>query len=134
MVETSSASEAKRSTAAAGVTAPSGPFRERVVFMRRDVRGRPGRAPALRLRLLSEHAGAISELEHHGEEICCDMAKLVKQTGTQLDQLCGISTRSAAELPVEVGDPCRFTDGGFASFNGTAPLPASSAEGDDEPV
>jgi transposase len=89
---------------------------------------------ALRLRLLGEHARALSELEQREEEICCEMAKLVKQTGSTLDQLCGISTRSAAELLVEVGDPCRFTDGGFARFNGTAPLPASSAEGDDEPV
>jgi transposase len=54
---------------------------------------------------------------------------LVKQIGSTLDQLCGISTRSAAELLVEVGDPRRFTGGGFARFNGTAPLPASSAEG-----
>ena len=61
------------------------------------------------------------------EEICCEMAKLVTQIGSTLDQLCGISTRSAAELLVEVGDPCRFTDGGFARFNGTAPLPASSS-------
>ena len=36
---------------------------------------------------------------------------------------------------VEVGDPRRFTgEGGFARFNGAAPLPASSAEGDSEPV
>ena len=39
-----------------------------------------------------------------------------------------------AELLVETGDPRRFAgEGGFARFNGTAPLPASSAEGDDEP-
>ena len=89
---------------------------------------------ALRLRLLGEQARALSELEQREEEICCEMAKLVKQMGSTLDQLCGISTRSAAELLVAVGDPCRFTDGSFARFNGTAPLPASSAEGDDEPV
>ena len=35
---------------------------------------------------------------------------------------------------MEVGDPRRFAgEGGFARFNGTAPLPASSAEGDNEP-
>lgn len=40
-----------------------------------------------------------------------------------------------AELLVETGDPRRFPgEGGFARFNGTAPLPASSAEGDGEPV
>jgi hypothetical protein len=45
---------------------------------------------------------------------------------------CG--TRSVAEPLVEVGDPRRFTEGGFARFNGTAPLPASTAEGPAEPV
>ena len=39
-----------------------------------------------------------------------------------------------AELLVEIGDPRRFTDGGFARFNGTAPLAASSGEGEDDPV
>jgi transposase len=33
-----------------------------------------------------------------------------------------------------VGDPRRFTEGGFARFNGTAPLPASSAEGERRPT
>jgi hypothetical protein len=46
----------------------------------------------------------------------------------------GLSTRSVAELLVEVGDPRRFTEGGFARFNGSAPLPASTAEGPGEPV
>jgi transposase len=45
-----------------------------------------------------------------------------------------IASRSEAELLVEVGDPRRFAgEGGFARFNGTAPLPASSGEGDGEP-
>ena len=39
-----------------------------------------------------------------------------------------------AELLVEVGDARRFTEGGFARFNGTAPLPASTGEGPGEPV
>jgi transposase len=39
-----------------------------------------------------------------------------------------------AELLVEVGDPRRFTEGGFARFNGTAPLVASTGEGPGEPV
>jgi Transposase IS116/IS110/IS902 family len=33
-----------------------------------------------------------------------------------------------------VGDPRRFTEGGFARFNGSAPLPCSSGEGAGEPV
>lgn len=88
----------------------------------------------LRLRLLGEHACAISELNQREEEICREMAELVKRTDSTLEQICGISTRSAAELLVEVGDPRRFTEGGFARFNGSAPLPASSAEGNNEPV
>jgi hypothetical protein len=59
---------------------------------------------------------------------------LVRASGSTLDQLCGLSTRSVAELLVEVGDPRRFTEGGFARFNGSAPLPASTGEGPGEPV
>jgi len=58
----------------------------------------------------------------------------VQASASTLDQLCGLSTRSVAELLAEVGDPHRFTEGGFANFNGTAPLPASTAEGPGEPV
>ncbi len=42
--------------------------------------------------------------------------------------------KHATEALVEAGDPRRFTEGGDARFNGTAPLPASSGEGDSEPV
>lgn len=59
---------------------------------------------------------------------------LVDQSGSTLGELCGLSTRSVAELLVEVGGPRRFTEGGFARFNGSAPLPASTAEGPGEPV
>jgi transposase len=58
----------------------------------------------------------------------------VRQSGSTLGELCGLSTRSVAELLVEVGDPRRFTEGGFARFNGSAPLPASTAEGPGEPI
>ena len=59
----------------------------------------------------------------------------MQQSGSTLGELCGLAERSVAELLVEVGDPRRFAgEGGFARFNGTAPLPASSAEGDDAPV
>jgi len=58
----------------------------------------------------------------------------VQATGSTLEQLCGLSTVSVAELLVEVGDPRRFTEGGFARFNGTAPLAASTAEGPGEPI
>ena len=59
---------------------------------------------------------------------------LVHASGSTLGELCGLDTRSVAELLVEVGDPRRFTEGGFARFNASAPLPASTAEGPGEPV
>jgi transposase len=88
---------------------------------------------ALRLRMLDENAEAISELDARDRETTRELAKLLTTSGSTLDQLCGLATRTTAELLVEVGDARRFTEGGFARFNGTAPLPASSGEGDDEP-
>ncbi len=88
----------------------------------------------LRVRLLRERHDSIVELDRREQIAVKELAELVIQTGSTLCELLGLSVRSAAELIVEVGDPARFTSGGFARFNGTAPLPASSAEGDDEPV
>lgn len=88
----------------------------------------------LRLRLLDQTIAALEDLDAKEKEATSALAELVDAAGSSLDQLCGLSTRSAAELLVEVGDPRRMTEGGFARFNGTAPLPASSAEGEDEPV
>ena len=58
----------------------------------------------------------------------------MQASGSTLEQLCGLSTISVAELLVEVGDPRRFTEGGFARFNASAPLVASTGEGPGEPV
>ncbi|MCC2592468.1 transposase [Tessaracoccus sp. OS52] len=50
-------------------------------------------------------------------------------TGTTLTQLNGIGPSAAARLLVEVGDITRFPDRNhFASWNGTAPIDASSGE------
>lgn len=89
---------------------------------------------ALRLRLLDERAHGIGELDARERQATRELEKLVAATGSKLASLTGISTRNAAELLIETGDPRRFTEGGFARFNGTAPLPASTAEGPDEPV
>jgi transposase len=89
---------------------------------------------ALRLRLLDDHAVAIAELDAREREASRELHHLTRRVGSTLHELCGIADRSDAELLVETGDPRRFAgEGGFARFNGTAPLPASSAEGDDEP-
>ena len=91
-------------------------------------------ATALRLKLLREHARFVAELDAREREAVAELEKLARRAGSTLSQLPGIAARSEAELLVEVGDPRRFaSEGGFARFNGTAPLPASSGEGDGEP-
>ncbi len=89
---------------------------------------------ALRLRLLAQTAVDVADLDRRDAEATTELAGLVAPTGSTLDQLRGLATKSAAELIYQTGDPRRFTEGGYARFNGTAPLPASSGEGDGEPV
>jgi transposase len=89
---------------------------------------------ALRLRLLGEYRAQIAKLDSEDKTITRELATLVNASASTLEQLCGLSTVSVAELLVEVGDPRRFTEGGFARFNGTAPLVASTGEGPGEPV
>jgi transposase len=104
-----------------------------VALSRRDQDCNSDPTTVLRLRMLDENAEAISELDGRDREATRELAKLLKTSGSTLDQLCGLATRTTAELLIEVGDARRFTEGGFARFNGTAPLPASSGEGNDEP-
>jgi hypothetical protein len=87
----------------------------------------------LRLQLLDGYRAQIAALDREEQAVLIKLRELVAASGSTLDQLCGLSTRSVAELLVEVGDPRRFTEGGFARFNGSAPLPASTAEGPGEP-
>lgn len=87
----------------------------------------------MRLELLDQHRTNIAELDGRDRQIVAELDHLVERTHTTLDHLVGLATRSVVELLVEVGDPRRFTDGGFALFNGTAPLVASSGEGPNEP-
>lgn len=88
----------------------------------------------LRLVMLDDYRAQIAALDCAEKRAVVQLAQLVDTHGSTLGELCGLDTRSVAELLVEVGDPRRFTEGGFARFNGTAPLPASTAEGPGEPV
>jgi transposase len=91
-------------------------------------------ATTLRVTLLEAYRKDILELDRREREITKELGVLVARTRSTLSKLTGLDTRSVAELLVEVGDPRRFTEGGFGRFSGTAPLPASSGEGPREPV
>lgn len=58
-----------------------------------------------------------------------ELRELVAATGSKLMDLNGIGPNGAARLLVEIGDITRFPDRGhFASWNGTAPIDASSGD------
>jgi transposase len=101
---------------------------------RREGRRRYDRLTGLRLALLDGYHAQIRALDQQEKHVVAQLSELVKASGSTLGQLCGLDTRSVAELLVEVGDPRRFTERGFARFNGTAPLVASTGEGPGEPV
>jgi hypothetical protein len=100
----------------------------------RNRRRRHDAPTRLRLELLDDYRAQIKALDRQERQVTSQLKTLVHQSGSTLGELCGLSTRSVAELLVEVGDPRRFTEGGFARFNGSAPLPASTAEGPGEPI
>jgi transposase len=89
----------------------------------------------LRLQVLRlkarEHRLLVSECALLERQI----AQVLKRIGTHLTELGGLGTLAAAETVVEVGDPRRFRSAdAFASYTGTAPIPASSAETRGHPV
>jgi Transposase IS116/IS110/IS902 family len=92
-------------------------------------------ATTLRLQLLDRHRDAVADLDAQDREAAMALKALAEEAGSSLRDVRGIAERIEAGLPVEVGDPRRFAgEAGFARFNGTAPLPASSAEGDNQPI
>ena len=100
----------------------------------RNRRRRYDQPTTLRLKLLDDYRAQIAKLDAQDKQVTAELAALVKASGSTLGELCGLSTVLVAELLVEVGDPRRFTIGGFARFNASAPLAASTAEGPGEPV
>jgi len=100
----------------------------------RNRRRRYDQPTTLRLKLLDEYRARIAKLDAQDKQVTAKLAALVKASGSTLGELCGLSTVLVSELLVEVGDPRRFTIGGFARFNASAPLAASTAEGPGEPV
>jgi transposase len=77
-------------------------------------------------------AELVSDLERiHQRKKAADkqLRDLLKATGTTLPSLNGIGPSGAARLLIEAGDITRFpSKAHFASWNGTAPIDASSGE------
>ena len=103
-------------------------------LQRRNRRRRYDPPTRLRLEMLDRYHAQIKATDGEENQVTAALQELVRQSGSTLGELCGLSTRSVAELLVETGDVRRFTEGGFRRFNATAPLPASTAEGPGEPV
>lgn len=87
----------------------------------------------LRLKLIHHRIKMLKELLAQDKGAEAELAQLVRASGSTLPSIPGIAARTAAEILLEVGDPRRFTEAGFARFNGTAPIPASSGEGPGRP-
>jgi transposase len=89
----------------------------------------------LRLRLLRSRARAERALAAERDALEREIAQLLRERGTTLPGLFGLGPLGAAALLVEVGDPRRVRSAdAFASYTGTAPIPASSAEARGQPM
>ena len=89
----------------------------------RDIAGKTRR------RLAAELIVDLTSLDAKIKAAEKELHQLISTTGSTLRDLHGIGPANAARLLGDVGDVTRFADNGrFASWNGTAPLDASSGD------
>jgi transposase len=89
----------------------------------RDIAGKTRR------RVAAELIGDLERIYQRSKAADKELKELLAATGTSLMDLHGIGPSGAARLLVEVGDITRFPDRDhFASWNGTAPIDASSGD------
>jgi transposase len=89
----------------------------------RDIAGRTRR------QLASELISELAAIDKKIKAANAQLTELVAATGSSLQDLNGIGPSSAARLLGDIGDISRFADRGhFASWNGTAPIDASSGD------
>jgi transposase len=82
-----------------------------------------------RRRVAAELIADLERIYQRSKAADKELTELVASTGTTLMDLHGIGPSGAARLLVEVGTITRFPDRAhFASWNGTAPIDASSGE------
>lgn len=82
----------------------------------------------LRLELIEQRTAMLRDVLAQDKAAGAELARLVSESGSHLTTIPGVAARAAAEILLETGDVRRFTEPGFARFNGTAPIPASSGE------
>jgi transposase len=89
----------------------------------RDIVGRTRR------QLASELITELAVIDKKIKTADAQLTALIAATGSRLQELTGIGPSGAARLIGDVGDIARFASRGhFASWNGTAPLDASSGD------
>ncbi len=89
----------------------------------RDIAGKTRR------RLAAELVTELTQIGKRIKSADAELKALVTAAGSSLLQLHGIGPSGSARLLGDVGDIARFADKGrFASWNGTAPLDASSGD------
>jgi transposase len=82
-----------------------------------------------RRRVAVEMIGDLEKIYARSKAADKELAALIATTATTLQSLHGIGPSGTARLLVEVGDISRFpTKAHFASWNGTAPIDASSGD------
>ncbi|MEU5948012.1 transposase [Micromonospora sp. NPDC047465] len=89
----------------------------------RDVVGK------IRRRLASELIGELVVIDKKIKTAKQELTDLVNSTGSRLMNLAGVGPSGAARLLGDIADIARFTSRAhFASWNGTAPIDASSGD------
>jgi len=84
---------------------------------------------AVRVRIARDHLADIRALDARIKYLGGQIAGLVDASGTGLTGLFGVGPVIAGRILAEVGEVARFaTKDAFASYNGTAPIDASSGE------
>jgi transposase len=83
----------------------------------------------VRVRIARDHLAGIRALDARLKFIAAQISALVTASGTTLTTLFGIGPVIAGRILAETGEVARFaTKDKFASYNGTAPIDASSGE------
>lgn len=83
----------------------------------------------VRIQLAHEHVADIEALDMKIKAVGRQIGELVTASGTHLTDLCGVGPVIAGRILAEVENINRFTSRHhFASYNGTAPIDASSGE------